>query len=255
MGVLTGRTALVTGASRGIGRGIAERLAADGALVAVNYARNEVAAKETVAAIEAAGGRAFAVHAALGTEGDVEALFTGLDRGLREHGAGPELDILVNNAGISPGGSLAETTEEQYDEVFAVNVRSLFFLTQRALPRLRDGGRIINITSGVVRIAFPEKISYAMSKGAVDVFTKALAKELGPRGITVNNVAPGYVDTDINADWLRGNPEAEAFAAGEAALNRVGQPDDIAAAVAFLASEDGRWVTGTTLDATGGARL
>ncbi|MGK5555610.1 SDR family NAD(P)-dependent oxidoreductase [Actinomadura kijaniata] len=250
MGDLTGRTALVTGASRGIGRAVAERLAADGALVAVNYARDETAAKETVAAIEAAGGRAFAVRAELGTDGAIDDLLAGLDA----HGV-TTLDILVNNAGIGAPAPIEDVTPDLYDRVFAVNTRALFFLTRSLLPRIPDHGRIVNITTGATRIAFPEGIAYAMSKGAVDTFTLALAKHLGPRGITVNSVAPGIVDTDVNAGWLRGNAEAEAYAASRSALGRVGRPDDIAAAVAFLASGDGRWVTGTTVDATGGSEL
>ncbi|GII80387.1 short-chain dehydrogenase [Sphaerisporangium rufum] len=255
MSTLAGRTALVTGAGRGIGRAVAERLAADGALVAVNYAGDERAATETVRAIRSAGGRAFPVRARLGTDTGVDDLFAGLAAGLQEHGAGPHLDILVNNAGISPGGAIEATSAADYDLVFAVNTRALFFLTQRALTRLRDGGRIINITTGATRIALPEKIAYGMTKGAVEVFTRTLAAHLGPRQITVNNVAPGFVDTDMNADWLRGDPVAQEYAAGFSALRRVGRPDDIAAAVAFLASDDGRWVTGTTIDATGGSRL
>jgi 3-oxoacyl-[acyl-carrier protein] reductase len=252
---LAGKTALVTGASRGIGRAIAERLAADGALVAVNYATNEAAAKETVDAITAAGGRAFPARAELGVDGDVETLFAALDEGLREHGGDLGLDILVNNAGISSKGPIEQETPDDYDRTFAVNTRALFFVTQRALPRLRDGGRIINITSGVTRIAFPEGIAYAMTKGAIDAFTLSLAKQLGPRQITVNNVAPGIIDTDVNAGWLRGNADAEAYAAGLAALGRVGLAQDVSGVVAFLASDDGRWVTGTTLDATGGSNL
>src|SRR5205823_2031170 len=132
-----------------------------------------------------------AVRAELGADGSPDALFGALDRGLREHGAEPRLDVLVNNAGIVAPYPIEDTTPEIYDRVFAVNTRALFFVTRQALPRLRDGGRIINITSGVTRIAFPEGISYAMTKGAVDAFTLALAKHLGPRRITVNNVAPG----------------------------------------------------------------
>ncbi|MGC0423547.1 SDR family oxidoreductase [Embleya sp. AB8] len=250
----TTRTALVTGASRGIGRAIAERLAADGVLVAVHGGSDEPAAKEVVAAIEAAGGRAFVVMAELGTPGDLDRLFDGLRAGWAEFGV-DGLDILVHNAGIGATGPIEVETEEGYDRVFAVNTRAAFFLTQRALPLLRAGGRIVTITSGVTRIAFPEGIAYAMTKGALEAFTLALAKQLGPRGITVNNVAPGIVDTDVNAGWLRGNPVAEAQAASRAALGRVGQPRDIADAVAFLTSADARWVTGSTIDATGGSDL
>ena len=252
MAALRGRTALVTGASRGIGRAIAERLAADGALVAVGYARDEAAAKDTVAVIEARGGRAFAVRAGLGAPGGVDELFAGLDR---ELGPGAPIDILVNNAGITLRGTIEEISPEDYDEMFAVNTRAAFLVTRRALPRIPDGGRIVNVTSGVTRIAFPEAIAYAMTKGALETFTLALAKHLGPRAITVNNVAPGIVDTDMNAGWLRGDGAAWAAAAGRAALGRVGRPDDVAGVVAFLASDDAGWVTGVTVDATGGSDL
>jgi NAD(P)-dependent dehydrogenase (short-subunit alcohol dehydrogenase family) len=248
MGVLAGRTALVTGASRGIGRGVAERLARDGARVAVHYGSNETAAKETVAAIEEAGGSAFAIGAELGLPGDAARLWEEFDR----HADG--LDILVNNAGIGASRPFDQIDEAEYDRLFAVNVKAPHFLVQQGLTRLRDGGRIVNISSGLSRTALmPQVMTYAMTKGALDVLTRDLAKLLGPRGITVNSVAPGIVDTDINADWLRASDEAWQGAAGFSALGRVGTPADIADAVAFLASDDGRWVTGHWLDATGGS--
>ncbi|MFC5824928.1 SDR family NAD(P)-dependent oxidoreductase [Nonomuraea insulae] len=242
------KTALVTGASRGIGRAIALRLAADGLRVAVNYARNEAAAKEVVGLIEQAGGSAFAVQADLGVQEDVRRL---ADRVASETDT---LDVLVNNAGIGMSKPMTQEDEEAYERIFAVNVKGLFFLTQQVLPLVPDGGRIVNITSGVARIAFPEGIAYAMTKGAVQVFTLALAKELGPRGITVNNVAPGIIDTDTNA-WLRGDPAARAYAASRHALNRLGRVEEIAAAVSFTASRDASFITGTTIDATGGGNL
>ncbi|MFG1755405.1 SDR family oxidoreductase [Streptosporangium sandarakinum] len=217
--------------------------------MAVHYGRDEVAAKETVEAITGAGGRAFAVRAELGVPGDVDTLFAALE---------PEidgLDILVNNAGVNASASIEELTPELYDRVYAVNVKAPLFIIQRALPLMRDGGRIVNITSGVTRIALPGTIAYTGTKGAIEVMGRTLAKQLGPRGITVNSVAPGFVDTDINADWLRGDPEAQAYAAGFAALGRVGTPEDVADVVAFVTSADARWVTGTTLDATGGSAL
>jgi NAD(P)-dependent dehydrogenase (short-subunit alcohol dehydrogenase family) len=249
MANLTDRTALVTGASRGIGRAIAERLAHDGALVAVHYGSNDAAAKETVAAIEQAGGQAFPLRAELGVTGDVEAMFAGLADGLQ----GRPLDILVNNAGIGGPGSIEQTTPEQFERLFAVNVRAPFFIVQRALTLMRDGGRIINISSAVSRIALNE-VAYAMTKGAIDVLGRTLANDVGRRGITVNTVAPGVTDTDTNA-WMRDLPEAKAGVAGATALGRIGQPADIADAVAFLASGDSRWVTGHLLDATGGMFL
>jgi 3-oxoacyl-[acyl-carrier protein] reductase len=247
MGDLSGRTALVTGASRGIGRAIAERLAADGARVAVHYGSNEAAAKETVAAIGE--DRAFAVRAELSAPDAVDTLFERLDEEF------DGLDILVNNAAIATSSDFENTTPEEFERIFAVNARAPFFITQRALPRLRDGGRIVNISSGVTRIAMPEIITYSMTKGALDTFTHTLAQQLGPRGITVNTVAPGIIDTDVNASWLRGDPEAEAAAAARAALGRVGRPEDVADVVAFVASDDARWVTAGWIDVTGGSEL
>ncbi|MEU6991841.1 SDR family oxidoreductase [Streptomyces sp. NPDC046465] len=243
-GRLVGKTALVTGGSRGIGRGIAERLGRDGARVAVHYGSNEVAAKETVAAIEAAGGSAFAIGAELGVPGDAEALWSEFDR----HADG--LDILVNNAGIGLYSQVGEVKEEDYDRVFAVNTKALFFVVQKGLSRLRDGGRIINISSGVTRIAFPITIAYSMTKGAVNVFTHTLAQELGPRGITVNAVAPGIIQTEM----MDGLPE-QAEMGKYSAFNRIGQPADVADIVAFVSSDDARWITGQYIDATGGSVL
>ncbi|MCA2223085.1 SDR family oxidoreductase [Nonomuraea aurantiaca] len=252
---LEGKVALVTGGSRGIGRAIAERLARDGAAVGVAYARDETAVDETVERIRKNGGLAFALRAELGRHGDARRLWAAFDTAGKDHASDGKLDIIVNNAGIGRSAALASLTEDGFDEIFAVNVRAPFFIVQQGLSRLRDGGRIINISSGAARLAMPEIIAYGATKGALDTFTLNLAKELGPRGITVNSVAPGIVDTDVNAAWLRGNPEAEAHAASLAALGRVGQPEDVADIVAFLASNDARWVTGRVIDATGGAGL
>jgi NAD(P)-dependent dehydrogenase (short-subunit alcohol dehydrogenase family) len=250
---LTGKTALVTGGSRGIGKGIALRLAREGALTAVHYGGNEEAAKATVAEIEAAGGRAFAFGAELGGPGDAAALWEAYDKALAEYGAAPGLDILVNNAGVGLPIPLAEVTEADYERVFAINVKAPFFLVQQGLERLRDGGRVVNISSGVTRIAMPLIIAYSMTKGAVDVFTRTLAHQLGSRGITVNAVAPGIVRTDMNP-YLE-DPEQRAAFGKVSVFDRVGESEDIADIVAFLASSDGRWVTGQVLDATGGALL
>ncbi|ALO08116.1 3-oxoacyl-[acyl-carrier-protein] reductase [Streptomyces venezuelae] len=244
---LAGKTALVTGASRGIGRAIALRLAADGARVAVHYAANETAAKETVAAIEAAGGSAFAIRAELGVPGDAETLWKAFD----EHADG--LDILVNNAGIAGPGLIHEVEEADYDRVFAVNAKAPFFIVKQGLGRLRDGGRIVNISSGVTKVAFPGMTSYAASKGAVEVLTLTLAQTLGSRGITVNAVSPGTIETDIHP-WMA-DPAAKAHAAGFSVFDRVGQPEDVADVVGFLASDAARWVTGQNIDASGGSGL
>ncbi|SEF85898.1 NAD(P)-dependent dehydrogenase, short-chain alcohol dehydrogenase family [Actinacidiphila yanglinensis] len=247
-GRLTGRTALVTGGSRGIGRGTALRLARDGARVGVHYGSNADAAHETVAAIEAAGGTAFALGADLADPDAPEALWAAFDR------AADGLDILVNNAGIGSASPFAAIGRAEFDRLLAVNTRAPFFLTRAALPRMRDGGRIVNISTGLTRTAvLHDLIAYSMSKAALDLFTRDLSKTLGPRGITVNAVAPGIVDTDNTAPIIRATPAAWEQAAAYSALGRVGTPADIADVVAFLASDDARWITGHWLDASGGS--
>ncbi|MCD7439183.1 SDR family oxidoreductase [Streptomyces lincolnensis] len=248
MGVLAGRTALVTGASRGIGRGIAERLGQDGARVGVHYGRNETAAKETVAAIEAAGGSAFTIGVELGLPGDAEALWAEFDR----HADG--LDILVNNAGIGNTRPIEEIDEKEYDAVFAVNVKAPFFLVKHGMTRLRDGGRVINVSSGLARTAaMPNNMAYAMTKGALDVLSRDLSKVLGSRRITVNSVAPGVIYTDNTHDLLHASEDAWEEIASLSALGGVGDTADVADVVAFLASDGGRWITGSWVDVTGGS--
>ncbi|CAL9619886.1 3-(3-hydroxy-phenyl)propionate_3-hydroxycinnamic acid hydroxylase [Streptomyces sp. enrichment culture] len=252
MNRLTGKTALVTGSSRGMGRAAAIRLAQEGALVAVHYSSRKDAADDVVAEIEKDGGRAFTVQAELGVPGDVHALFLGLESGLRERTGGTDLDILVNNAGVMGGVKPEETTPEKFDELFAVNAKAPFFLIQRALKNMPDGGRIINITSGLTRFANPDEIAYAMTKGAVDQLALHFAKYLGPRNITINSVAPGITRND---NPVFGIPEAVEQMAQLSAFNRVGEPEDVADVVAFLATEEARWITGSFVDATGGTLL
>ncbi|MFE7720693.1 SDR family oxidoreductase [Nocardia rhizosphaerihabitans] len=249
----TTKTALVTGASRGIGRAIAERLARDGALVAVHFGQNDAAAKDVVAGIEADGGRAFAVRGDLGST-DFATLLADVDAGFVGLGAPAGLDILVNNAGMTIMKGVDTMTPAEFDTVFATNVRAPFFLVQGVLDRLRDGGRVVNLSSAVTRLAIPDILAYTMTKGAIDSFTRVLAQALGPRGITVNAVAPGYVLTDMNA-WLIDNPDGQREASSNVALGRVGRPADIADIVSYLVSDDARWITGQTLDASGGTAL
>ncbi|MFI9796092.1 SDR family NAD(P)-dependent oxidoreductase [Streptomyces sp. NPDC052302] len=253
---LTGKVALVTGAGRGIGAAIARRLARDGALVAVHYGHSEAAARDVVAGIREAGGRAFTVRAVLGVPGDAEAVFEAFDAGLKEEeGAeGGALDILVNNAGVSGSGPVGQAVPEIFDRMMAVNAKAPFFLVQQALPRLRSGGRVINISSLASRRAFPESLAYAMSKGALDTMTLALAKELAPRGITVNAIGPGFIETDMNAR-RRTTPQARASLASRSAFARIGTPADVADVVAFLASDDSRWITGQYVEVSGGTDM
>jgi 3-oxoacyl-[acyl-carrier protein] reductase len=250
----SGKIAVITGASRGIGRAIAIRLSRDGVVVAVHYASNREAAENTVNEIERAGGIAFATGAELNSAASVVKFFEILDAELNRRFGSNQFDILVNNAAIAPTSPVEDTSEELFDEIFAVNAKVPFFITQQALHRLRDGGRIINVSSGATRIASPKLAAYAMSKGALDVLTRSLAKQLGARKITVNTLAPGATETDMNAERLA-DPQFRQFAIAVTALGRIGQPDDIADVVAFLASNDARWVTGQYIDATGGAQL
>ena len=249
MATLKGKTALVTGASRGIGRSIAERLAAAGADVGVHYGTNDTVAKDVVATITQAGGAATPIRAEFGLPDDIPTLFTGVDGWL----AGRPLDILVNNAGIFGPTPIGQVTPEEFDRIHAVNVRAPFFLIQGALPLLSDGGRVVSISSTSTRIAAPFA-HYAMAKGAIEVLTRSLAQALGPRGITVNAVGVGVVKTDLTA-FLHDNPQLEALLVSTIALGRLGQPRDVSDVVAFLVSDEARWVTGTVIDASGGQFL
>ncbi|WP_405792303.1 SDR family NAD(P)-dependent oxidoreductase [Streptomyces sp. NBC_01506] len=246
----TGRTALVTGASRGIGQAIASKLAARGVTVAVHFGTDKDGATATVDEIERAGGTAFAVGAVLGVDDDVETLFAGVEAQL----AGRPLDILVNNAAATPAGPLGVTTRAQFDHLFAVNVRAPYFIIQRALPLMRDGGRIVTVSSVATRMANPTQTSFAMTKGAVETMSLTLANELGARGITVNAVAPGATRTATNGSSFEAPGLAE-FIAGTTALDRLGGPDDVADVVAFLASDAARWITGQVIDTSGGLFL
>jgi len=245
---LDGKVALVTGGSRGIGRAIVGELAGAGATVCFTYVRGQREADALVAEQVAAGRRVFARACDVADLSAIAALLQELDTRWPEG-----LDIVVNNAGVMPSGAFAELSEAQFDRAFDVNVKGVFFTTQAALSRMRDGGRVVNIGTGLTRLAAPDRIAYAASKGAVDVFTRSLAAAVGARGITVNTVAPGAILTGLNP-WL-GTEEGARRAASVTAIPRVGLPRDVASVVRWVVSPAAGWVTGQRIEASGGVKL
>jgi 3-oxoacyl-[acyl-carrier protein] reductase len=243
MSKLALKVALVTGGSRGIGAAIAKRLAADGASVAITYAKDATAASAVVKAIEAAGGKAIAIQA---DAADVEAVKAAVEKAVATFG---RLDVLVNNAGTAIPKPFEETSMEEIDRMLDINVRGIFATTQTALKNMNDGGRIIMIGSCVgERLLTPGLVAYAATKGAVKMFTQGLSREVGSRGITVNNIQPGPIDTDLNpasGDWA--TPQKAATA-----LNRYGKVDEVAALVSFVASPESSYITGANLTVDGG---
>jgi 3-oxoacyl-[acyl-carrier protein] reductase len=242
---LKGKVAIITGASRGIGRAIAERLAAAGAAVVVNHRASAEQAAEVVAGIEAVGGRAVALAADMGVVAGAQRLVNGT---IEQFG---KLDILVNNAGVGKRTALADMTESEFDWTLAINARGPFFTIQAAVPRMSDGGRIINISSCGTHVAQVTGLLavYQMSKGALEQLARCYMKELGARGITINSVLPGFVETELASDTPAAYKEA---LVQRTALGRLGMPEDIAEVVCFLASDAGRWVTGETIQVSGG---
>ena len=243
MSKLTNKVALVTGGSRGIGAAIAKRLAADGADVAITYAKDANAAASVVKEIEGAGQKAIAIQA---DAADAKAVQAAVEKAVATFG---RLDVLVNNAGTAIPKTFEETTLEEMDRVLDINVRGVFVATQAALKHMKDGGRVIMVGSAVgERAVAPGLVPYAATKGAVKMFTQALSRELGNRGITVNNVQPGPIDTELNpaaGDWAV--PQKAATA-----LNRYGHVDEIAAMVAFVAGSESSYITGANLTVDGG---
>ena len=246
---LSNKIALVTGASRGLGRATAARLAEQGARVLVHYGASRDAAETLAADIRAQGGQADVLGADLAAADGAHDLAAAV----RALGIN-RLDILVANAGLGEMAPVEEQTVESFDRQFAVNVRAPFFLVQQLLPVLGEGSTVIFLSSVVARVAFDGSAIYSATKGAVEVLTRNLAKELGPRGIRVNAIAPGAIDTDMAQIFL-GTEDGREYIKGLQALKRIGQPDDIADAVLFLASDQSRWVDGRSLEVSGGANL
>jgi 3-oxoacyl-[acyl-carrier protein] reductase len=236
------KSALITGSSRGIGRAIAERLAADGSNVVINYARNRQSADQVVSAIIDRGGKAIAVQADVSKSDHVRRLFDEAEQAF-----GP-LDIVVANAGVFLTKPLAESTDEDYEQVFSANTKGAFFTLREAARRVSDGGRIIAVSTGATQLHFPDGSLYLGSKGAIEQFARTLSREVGPRSITVNILSPGFTETDMVA----GNDEMRSLGASLSPFSRIGTPEEVAEVAAFLASDAAGWVTGQNIQAGGG---
>jgi NAD(P)-dependent dehydrogenase (short-subunit alcohol dehydrogenase family) len=251
----TTKIALITGSSRGLGKNTALALAKKGADVIVTYRSNEAEAQKVVSEIEQIGGKAIALQLDTSLTKTFDDLAVQIKRSLQDKWQTEQFDFLVNNAGIGVHAPFAETTEEEFDRLMNIHVKGVFFLTQKLLPLLKDGGRIVNISSGLARFALPGYAAYGAMKGAIEVLTRYMAKELGHRQIAVNVVAPGAIETDFANARVRDNPEINNFIASQTALGRVGLPDDIGGAIASLLSEENRWVNAQRIEVSGGMFL
>jgi NAD(P)-dependent dehydrogenase (short-subunit alcohol dehydrogenase family) len=249
------RIALVTGGSRGLGKNMAQSLARQGNDVIVTYLSKKAEAQAVVSEIEGMGRKAAALPCDVGDITGVDTFVGAFKQCLADTWGAERFDILVNNAGIGATIPFEEASEEDFDRFMNIHFKGVYFLTQKMLPLLRDKGRIINVSSGTTRFCIPGYSIYASMKGAIETFTRYLAKDLGPRGITVNVLAPGAIETDFNNARVRDNPELKAFIASQTALGRAGQADDIGGVVAFLASEEARWITGQRIEVSGGMFL
>jgi len=249
------KIALITGGSRGLGRNAAFHLARKGVDIIVTYRSGRAEAEAVVAEIAQSGGKAAALQLDVGDSKSFGQFADQVRNTLHNHWQRDNFDYLVNNAGIGIHASFAETSEAQFDELVNVHFKGTFFLTQSLLPLLADGGRIVNLSSGLARFALPGYAAYAAMKGAIEVLSRYLAKELGGRGIAVNTVAPGAIETDFGGGIVRDNPNVNAFIGGQTALGRVGLPDDIGGVIASLLSEDNRWINGQRIEVSGGIFL
>lgn len=246
------KIALITGGSRGIGQEIALSLAKKGNDIIITYLSNKAAADETVTAIQALGRKAVALQLNSAEIKGFDAFAAQLGNALNTTFGKSHFDFLINNAGTSLTAPLTATTESQFDEMVNIHLKGVYFLTQKTLPLIQDGGRIVNISSAVSRISYPGASAYGMMKGGMDVYTRYLAAELGARGISANVVAPGAI---FGGGAMQDSPEIRKYVEGITALGRVGLPDDVGGVVAFLCSDDAKWVNGQRIEVTGGVSL
>lgn len=249
------KIALVTGGSRGLGKNTAQKLAGQGVGVVLTYVNRKDAAEAVVREIEAAGGRAVALQLDTGDTSQFDRFRDVFTSTLTSTWGRDSFDFFVNNAGHGIHAPIAETTQAQFDSLMAVHVKGVFFLTQTLLPILEDGGRIVNLSSGLARFSLPGYSAYAAMKGAVEVFTRYLANELGARGIAVNTVAPGAIETDFGGGVVRDVPEVNSYISASTAMGRAGLPDDVGDAIAGILLCGSQWVTGQRIEVSGGQNL
>lgn len=249
------KIALVTGGSRGLGKNMALKLAERGIDVILTYHSHEEDANSVVAQIEQTGQKAAALQLDAGNIKSFDSFFDQLKGILKNKFSTDRFDFLINNGGIGRNALIGEVSEDMFDELMNMHFKGVYFLTQKVLGLLNDGGGIVNVSSGLTRMSMPRYSAYASMKGAIEVFTKYLAAELGPRGIKANVIAPGAIATDFSGGYVRDNEQVNAHIGSITALGRVGLPDDIGGVVAFLCTEDARWITAQRIEASGGMSL
>lgn len=249
------KIALVTGGSRGLGKNMSLQLAKSGHDIILTYRSNQAEADKVVAEIQAIGQKAIAYQLDTGDTKSFDGFLATVAAHLQENTGEGKFDFLVNNAGIDRSSLIPDTTEEDFDELYQVHLKGVYFLTQKALPFINNNGRIINLSTGLARFATPGYAAYASMKGAIEVFTRYLAKEVGTRGITANVVAPGIIETDFTKSVFERAPQAIEYISAHTALGRTGVPDDIGGVVAFLCTEEARWITAQRIEASGGMFL
>jgi len=249
------KIAFITGGSRGLGKEMALRIADKGLDVVLTYKSNKEDAVKVVEAIEARGQKAFSVQLDMSETDNFDTIIADIKTILKEKLGRDTIDFLVNNAGIGIGTPIAETTEEQFDTLSNIHLKGVFFLTQKLIPIIEMGGGIINVSSGLARFCMPGYAAYAMMKGGIEVFSRYLAKELGSKGIRANTIAPGAIETDFGGGAVRDNEQYNNAVASVTALGRAGLPEDIGGVVAFLCTEDARWINAQRIEVSGGMNI